>query len=31
VALFAFAFLGERLWLGIAFIGGGAILVAVKG
>jgi transporter family protein len=35
VALFAFAFLGERLsgrnWLGIAFIAGGAILVSLKG
>jgi transporter family protein len=34
VALFAFAFLGERLsprnWLGVAFIAGGAILVAMK-
>ncbi|WP_199170615.1 EamA family transporter [Caulobacter sp. FWC2] len=34
VALFAVAFLGERLsgrnWLGIAMIGGGAILVALK-
>lgn len=34
VALFAVAFLGERLspknWLGIAMIGGGAILVAMR-
>jgi bacterial/archaeal transporter family protein len=35
VALFGVAFLGERLslpnWLGVAFIGAGAILVAYKG
>ena len=35
VALFAFAFLGERLsgrnWLGVALITGGAILVSLKG
>ncbi|HEX5320131.1 MAG TPA: EamA family transporter [Stellaceae bacterium] len=35
VALFGVGFLGERLsglnWLGIAFIGGGAILVAYRG
>lgn len=35
VAVFAVAFLGERLslpnWLGIAFIGAGAVLVAYKG
>jgi len=35
VALFAFAFLGERLsgrnWLGVALIAGGAILVSQKG
>ncbi len=35
VAIFAVVFLGERLsvpnWLGIAMIGGGAILVAYKG
>lgn len=35
VAVFAAAFLGERLspanWLGVAMIGGGAILVAYKG
>ena len=34
VALFAFAFLGERPtaqgWLGIAMIGAGAVLLAVK-
>ena len=33
VAIFAFAFLGERLpglaWLGVALIGGGAVLVAL--
>lgn len=35
VAVFAVAILGERLslpsWLGIAFIGAGAVLVAYKG
>jgi transporter family protein len=34
VAIFAFAFLGERPsaqgWLGIAMIGAGAVLLAVK-
>jgi transporter family protein len=35
VALFAFAFLGERLsirnWLGVGFIAAGAVLVAMRG
>ena len=35
VALFAVAFLGERLspagWLGVAMVGGGSVLVALKG